>query len=310
MKNKIFISLSIFFLLNNFFCSELKAKIDNYIVVKVGSHLITSIDIQNEIITNLIINKIEITQENINNNKNISVKNLINNSIKKNEVDKFEIKNYNEEDLQKYINEVAKNFNTNTNGLKEIFITSGINYDAFVEKHETELLWNTLIFNIYKNQFNINIVEVENDVEKILKTETVQYNLSEIEIPNIENNKDKLNNILELIKKEGFETVAKKFSIATSAEKGGLIGWFSNKVLSKKYLEQIKKLNINEISSPIVNENSFFILKINDIKKNINEIESDKIKEQILLKKKEEKLNLFSRSHFSNLENTIPINFL
>jgi len=88
-----------------------------------------------------------------------------------------------------------------------------------------------------------------------------------------------------------------------------LIGWISNKALSKRYQEQIKRININEISSPIINKNSVSLLKINAIKKNTNEIELNKIKEQILTQKKDKKLNLFSRSHFSNLENAIPINF-
>jgi len=310
MKSKILISLSIFFLINLFFFYELRSQINNTIVVKVGDSLITSIDIQNEIITNLLINKQEITQENINNNKNYAIRNLIKKSIKRNEINKYNTKDYNKKDLQNYIDQIAKIFNTNINGLKKIFINSGISYDLFVEKHETELLWNTLIFNIYKNQININIIEVENEVEKMLNVETVEYNLSEIKIPNSDNNKDKLNSVLELIKKDGFESVARKYSIATSAKKGGLIGWISSTVLSKKYLEQIKKININEISSPIINENSISLLKINEIKKKKNQDEPDKIKEKILLKKKEEKLNLFSRSHFSNLENTIPINFI
>jgi len=279
-------------------------------IVKVGDSVITSIDIQNEILSNLLINKQIITQENINNNKNYAIKNLINKSIKRNEINKYEIKHYNKKDLRNYIDDVAKNFNTNTKGLKEIFIKYGVNYDSFVEKYEIELLWNTLIFNIYKNQININVIEVKNEVEKILNTEEVEYNLSEIEIQNSEDVKDKLNSILELIKKEGFETVARKFSIAPSAKKGGLIGWISNEVLSKKYLEQLKKININEISTPIININTVSLFKINDIKKNKNEIELEKIKQKILLQKKEEKLNLFSRSHFSNLENTVVINFL
>jgi len=310
MKNKILINLAIFFFINNFFLSELKSQINNKIVVKVGNSVITSIDIKNEIITNLLINKQEITQENINNNKNYAVKNLIKKSIKRSEINKYKIINYSKKDLQSYADKVSKIFNTNTKGLKEIFITAGINYDSFLEKYKTELLWNTLIYHIYKNRININAVEVNNEVENLLKTESFKYNISEIEIQNSENKEDKLNNILKLIKEEGFESVARKFSIAQSAEKGGLIGWISSEVLSKKYLEQIKKININEISSPIINENSVTFLKINDIKKNKNLIELTKIKKKILLQKKEEKLNLFSRSHFSNLENSIPINFL
>ena len=211
MKKFSLIIISSFILINNFYFLNLQSAIINNIVVKVGVSLITSVDIQNEIITNLVINKQEVTQKNVNDNKNYAIKNLINKSIKRNEINKYEIKDYNKKDLRNYIENIAKNLNTNSNGLKEIFKQSNIDHEAFVEKHKTELLWNTLIFQIYRNQTNINIVEVDNEVEK---------------------------------KKE------------------------------------------NKSEEKIV-----------------------KIKEKILNQKKEEKINLFSRSHFSNLENNIDINF-
>ena len=211
MKNTNLIIIFFLFLFSNFFYSISNSKINTVIVVKVGKELITSTDIQNEILTNLIINNKNISQENINKNKNFAIKNLINKSIKQSEINKFQVKNYNKKDLQNYIENVAKNLDTNKNGLKDIFKQSNINYKSFVEKHEIELLWNTLIFEIYKNQTNVNIVEVDNDIERI--------------------------------------------------------------------------------------------------KENKNKDELKEIKKNILAQKKEEKLNLFSRSHFSNLENTIAINF-
>ena len=203
--------LSIFIFYSSIISTNLESKINNYIVAKVGNLLITSVDIENEIITNLIINKQEISQENINNNKDYAVKNLINKLIKRNEINKYQIKNYNEADLEKYIKGVAKNINTNSNGLKNIFKESNVNYKIFVERHKTELHWHTLIFHLYNNQTNINIVDVNNEIEKR--------------------------------------------------------------------------------------------------KKDISDEEFKKVKENILNKKKREKFNLFSRSHFLNLENTININF-
>ncbi len=168
--NLIFIFLIILF--NNFVFTNLHAQISNAIIVKVGESLITTIDIQNEIITNLVINKQEITQENINNNKNYAIKNLINKSIKRSEINKYTVKDYNEEDLQNYILNIAKQFDTDANGLKEMFKEYKINYKTFIRKHETELLWNTLIFSLYKNQTNVNIIEVDNEVEKIKKNQS------------------------------------------------------------------------------------------------------------------------------------------
>jgi len=201
----------IFILFNNFIFVNLQSQINNTIVVKVGNSLITSLDVQNEIITNLIINNQELTQNNINNNKNYAIKNLINKSIKSSEIKKYKIKNYNKKDLQNYIENVAKNLNINQSELKEIFKQSNVDYKTFVEKFEIELLWNTLIFKIYRNQININIVDVDTEIK--------------------------------------------------------------------------------------------------NFKESKSEEEFKEFKKNILNKKREEKLNLFSRSHFSNLENSVAINF-
>jgi hypothetical protein len=211
MKKTNLIFISIFILFNNFFFINLQSQINNTIVVKVGELLVTSIDIQNEIITNLVINGQEISQENINSNKGYAIKNLINKSMKRGEINKYKITNYSKKDLQNYIENIAKTLNTNLDGLKKIFKQNYINYDVFVERHKIELLWNSLIFQLYKNQINVNIIEVNTEAENI------------------------------------------------------------NKSNSKEELEKIK----------------------------IN----------ILNKKKQDKLNLFSRSHLSNLENTLNINF-
>jgi peptidyl-prolyl cis-trans isomerase SurA len=288
----------------------LKAQINSIIVVKVGDLLVTSVDVQNEIITNLLLNNIEITQENINNGKSYAVKNLINKRIKKIEVNKYQEKSYNKKDLRKYTDNIAKKFNTDAVGLKKIFKNNNVSYDIFIDNRQIELIWNTLIFRIYKNQTNVNIIEVENEVLKLINNDRVEYNLSEIEISNLNNNKNIFNEILEYIKIKGFEEAAKKYSQANTAENGGIIGWVEKTTLSPSYLNEIQKLKIKEISTPIGNKNSRTILKLNEIKKQENKIKKDELKERILSKKKEEKLSLFSRSHFSNLEQSISINFL
>ena len=207
-KNKLIIFILIF---NIFLFSHLKAQISNKIIVKVGGEIITSLDVQNNILTDLILNKLEINQENIDSIKGFSVKNLINKKIKRIEIKKFNIKEYNKKDLQDYLGKVAQTLDTNISGLKNIFKDNKIDFDTFSYNYETELLWNTLVFRIYSKQTNINMVEVNNEVDK-------------------------------------------------------LIG-------------------------------------------NLKEVEIEDLRKKISNQKKEEKLKLFSRSHFSNLENSIPVVF-
>ena len=167
MKKINLIIILLTFLINNFFFSNLLSQINSSIVIKVGQSLITSVDIQNEIITNLTINKQQITQVSIDSSKQYAIKNLINKTIKREEIEKYEIKKYSQKDLQNYITGVAKNLNTDPKGLEEVFKQAGLNYKVFTESYKTELLWNTLIYKLYKNQMNINIIEVENEIKSM-----------------------------------------------------------------------------------------------------------------------------------------------
>lgn len=304
---KILSRICIFFLITNFTFYELKAQIKSYIVAKVGNSIITSLDVQNEIIMTLVLSKQEINQENINNNKNAAIKNLIAQLIKESEIKKFKIENFNKKDLQDYVQKIEKSFQTDKRGLKKIFSQNNLNYDSLIEKHKIALLWNSLIYMIYNNQININVIEVENEVEKIKNLENIEYNLSEIEISKSEYSENKIKEILELISKEGFESTAKKISISSTAQNGGLIGWVVSDALSEKFLKKIKNTSINQITSVILNEDSFSFLKINNIKK--NQVALSELKEKILSQRKNDKLALFSRSHFISLENSILIDF-
>ena len=118
------------------------------------------------------------TQENINEIKNLAIQSLIKNTIKGIEINKFGAQNYDKSELQNYIQKIADDFQTDKNGLKGLFKNNKIDYEKFEKKYVTELMWNTLIFNIYKNQININIFEVENEIKEVLNTEITEYNLS------------------------------------------------------------------------------------------------------------------------------------
>ena len=66
-----------FILFEKFFFINLYSQINSTILVKVGDSLITSIDLRNEIFINLLINKKEINQVNIDRIKDSAVKSLI-----------------------------------------------------------------------------------------------------------------------------------------------------------------------------------------------------------------------------------------
>ena len=88
------------------------------------------------------------------------------------------------------------------------------------------------------------------------------------------------------------------------------MGWISENVLSPEYLNILKDLNKGDISDPLKVTNSFIILKIDDLKLTSNDkINAKELEKKIINQKKSEKMNLYSRSHFLNLENSIIIDW-
>ena len=291
--------------------SYLFGKINNSIIVKVGNEIITSIDVENEIKTLLFLKNLDINQENINRSKDYAIKTLIRNSIKKSEIKKYDVQDFSQKELDTYLEKLSKDLKIEKSQLKFLFSSKGIDYNIFIDRYKNQLKWNKLIFDIYRNQISLNTVEIENEIElRLTSVSQTDYNLSEIEIIITENIDEEIKEIYDSIKKIGFKDTAKKFSTSTSGIDGGNIGWISDKTINKSYLKYLNNVKTGETTKPIKQEEILTILMINDKKiANPKKMDLEKLKDLIIRQKKEEKLMLFSRSHFTSLESAILINF-
>ena len=231
--------------------------------------------------------------------------------MKKNEVEKYNEDRFNRNDLDNYLIKISNALNIKKSELKTFFKENDLNYELFEDRYKTNLLWNSVIFSLYKNQININMIEVNNELEKLMNMENKikEYNISEIQLNVLQENKNELiKNIKKTIKNEGFNSAIAKFSTSPTKNNFGNLGWISEKSLSANYLNELKKLKKGEISNAITDKESIIFLKINDLRYNISKnSDSKELKEQIINKNKNEKLNLFSRSHLANVENNTLI---
>ena len=83
------------------------------------------------------------------------------------------------------------------------------------------------------------------------------------------------------IKNEGFETAALKYSISSSANNKGNLGWISSKSLSKEIFEVLKTMDIGQISNPIKRQNSILFLKLVDVRTSkVENINIDELKKK------------------------------
>ena len=293
----------IFIAINIIISTSLGAEMQDKILAKIGNEIITNYDIINEINTILALSNEKSKPENLKSLQSMAFQSLKKISIKKIELERYKVDDFNKKDLDSYLKSIANNIGIENLDLKDHFKKYGANYDYFVNKTIINLKWNSLIYTLYKKQLDVDEELIKSELNQEVKKnkEIVEFNLSEIVLENY--NEKKISLIFKNINENGFENTAAIYSNSVSSTNKGLIGWIASKSISDDYLQEINKLQIGQISSPIKNRNNLVIIKLNDKRiLNENNLDLARIEQNIINKEKEEKLNIFSNSHYVNLE--------
>jgi peptidyl-prolyl cis-trans isomerase SurA len=294
-----------------FFFQTLSASISNKIIVKIENEIITDYEFQNKLLTSLVLSNQNITQENINLNKKKTLNFLIDLKLKRLELSKYKLQ-VNNTKVDNYIKAVSSYQNIEEAKIK--FNNNNLNFELFYEEIKTQFEWQQLIYKIYSRKIEIDENSINQELNKLKKKESdiINVNISEIEIflKNDSSDEEKIKKIKNLIATDGFKKTAITYSDSDTSVNGGVLGWVNTKSLSSNVYNIINKLQIGEISDPIIKQNSFLILKLNDKKiskaKNIDTI---KLKDLLIKKRKNELFELYSRSHLSKLKNTSLIEY-
>tara|TARA_B100000941_G_C28493888_1_gene549666 strand:- start:227 stop:1156 length:930 start_codon:yes stop_codon:yes gene_type:complete len=303
MKFKIFIIYIWLLLFSN--VQNISAAVSSNIILKVENEIITDFDIKNKILSFLILSNEEINQENINKLKKRSLEELIQNKLKKIELSKYDIK-ADKKRLNEYLLSISSN---DIDSMIKKFKVNNLDYNLFLEEVEIQIKWQQLIYIIYSEKIEIDEKIIDKELKEYIRNNSSidEYKISEIEVlfDSKENYNEKVKNIKSQILNNGFENTALKFSISSSAEKKGDLGWVSAKALSNEIYDYISVINIGEVTKPIKRQNSIIFLKLNDKKTSeVKDADINNLKKNLINQKKNELFNLYSRSHLSKLKNT------
>lgn len=297
----------IFFLLS----SPSLASSNFQIITKVGNEIITSFELKNKIKTTLFLAGEELSQNNVNDIKNLSLEYLINTKLKKEELKKYNFKRNNELRVKSYLENLSQKLNIKTVDLEKVFLANGLEFNLFLEEIKTEFLWQNLIYEIYSKKINLDENEITRELNKIISDQQsiLEYNLSKIETKILK--EDELIDIMNYIKNFSFQKAAQKYSIAYTSVNGGNIGWVNSKSLSNNILELVKNLKIGEYSKPMKRDTSVLIFYLNDKRKisNLDKNNLEKLKTSIINKKTNSLLNIYSNNHLSIKKNKTLIEY-
>ena len=198
MKKKTYLLfiIIIFFLFQN---KLVFSQIDNAVIISVGDYPITRLDLFNEVKLIAILSNTVINENNKQQIKNLAVKSLIKRNIKEGEIKRRNINKFNQNQLASLIENASKKLGVDQKGLKEVLKRNNLSFNKLIKRFETDLKWNYMIFEIYKNKISLNTTEIENKLQ--------------VRIENLENlNDEKVDLIKEQIVNEEKEKKLKMFS--------------------------------------------------------------------------------------------------
>ena len=295
-----------------FYTQSCFGEIKDSLYATVGKKAITYSDIVNEIKIILITNNQSFSEEKRKQLEATAIKSAIQRNIKQIEIEKFANLNFSNADLTRELNVLAKRINMSLDEFKNIFISNGIDFSIVKNRIETELLWNSLIFKLYKNNLTVDENEINEQLSLIKTKDSVdEYLLSEIifDLTDIDKVESEVKKVKEKIQSEGFEKVAMGLSIAETGKKGGNLGWISENIMAKKFKSIIIDTPVGGISKHVLLPNGILIFKVNDKRSVKAEFDIEKVKNQLVNNEKSKLLKMYSASHYDKLRRSISIDY-
>ena len=285
--------------------------LENKILFKINNETVTTIDIFNEIKYLTLIN------EEFKNFKQDEIFEIAKDSLIREKIKEIELKKFfkkielNEKFIEKFTIDYFSKFNINSYyDLEKLLIENKLKIEDIKKKITIQLMWNEIITKKYSQNIKIDKKLIRDEISK-KKTQN-EFLISEI-VFNV-NNKNELNkkfkNIKDEIEQNSFSKAAIIHSISSSSINGGKIGWIKESSLSNKIKNEIKKIQVSEITKPIKIPGGFIILKIENMREIQMELDVNEEAEKIVKRKTNEQLNQFSNIYFNKIKKNVRIDEL
>lgn len=251
-------------------CAGAQAQQVQRIAAIVNDQIISAYDLDQRVQLVLATSGIPKTPENIERIEKQILRSLVDEQLQLQEAAKNDIKVDNKE-IDAEIERIAKQSNVSAEQILKQLTSQDVSVDALRSQIKAEIAWAKLVQGRFGPRVSVTEDEINQVIERMqANADKPQYRVSEIFLPVESPDQEEAvqQNAVRLLEQisQGapFPQIARAFSRAPSASRGGDIGWVQDGQLPPELNQVVSKLKPGRISLPVRTSSGYYILAMSD----------------------------------------------
>ncbi|MHC3126411.1 peptidylprolyl isomerase [Brevundimonas sp. GN22] len=241
------------------------------VVATVNDRIITGFDLRQRMLLTIMMSQVQPTQETLPALQQQALNDLIDERLQAQEIAKFEQLKISDEEVDKEIEQMAREAGVSVQEYLRFVQQGGIQLTPFRESIRTRLGWSDLTVGRFRDRAKVSRSQVDQALRQITESATKpQYLIGEIylDAARVGGMQEAVNGarqlIAQMVQGAPFQNVARQFSSAPSAARGGDAGWVVQGSVQPALQASFDVLEVGQLSNPIVVEGGVYIVYMRD----------------------------------------------
>ncbi|MDP3405904.1 MAG: peptidylprolyl isomerase, partial [Brevundimonas sp.] len=246
-------------------------KMADGIVATVNDQVITGFDLRQRMLSVIAMSQVQPTEENLPAIQQQALQSLIEERLQAQEIANYETLVVSDEEVNREIAEMAREAGTTPENYLAFLEQGGIRPAALRAQLRTEIGWRELVGGRFNSRSRVSRAQVEQALRQLNEAAAKpQYLVGEIylEANRVGGQQAALNGaeqlVQQMIQGAPFQNVARQFSAAPSAVRGGDAGWIVQGTVQPALQAALEVLEVGQLSRPIPVEGGVYIVYMRD----------------------------------------------
>lgn len=246
-------------------------KLSDGVIATVNDQVITGFDLRQRMLSVIAMSQVQPTEENIPAIQQQALNALIEERLQAQEIKNYDTLIVTDQEVDEEIAGMAQQAGVTPEAYMQAMAQGGIRPDAMREQLRTEIGWQQLVGGRFNSRAKVSKSQVEQAMRQLTEAAAKpQYLVGEIylEAARVGGQQAALNGAQQLVSQmvQGapFQAVARQFSAAPSAARGGDAGWLVQGTVQPQLQAVFDTLQVGQLSQPIQVDGGVYIIYMRD----------------------------------------------